>query len=467
MGVDTSVRFGTAVPPPARLREGGDAVLPNTALPNDETPFVIPVPQTLVSQTVTSQTVVTQTGFARTPLALSELPLRRRLVAFGFLVVAEFFYGWAWNTVDVLRPFLRESLGLSLTQAGSAYSAQGAGALLGAIVIGQLADRLSRRFMLAVIMAGYGLLLIAGVFVATYTQLLLQRFILGLFLGGSFPVVVGTYVGLFQPNLRGKLASAINTTFSSSIILLGVAFGHLGHGNWRLLLWLGGVPPVLLAGFAFLAIPEAHRPGQTPARHAKIPLGEMFTPALRRQTLLLAALTGLNFFSYQAFSGWLTTYLQSTRGLPLQEIGRLVSSQFVGNILGGFFWGWAGDRYGRRFGALGFFLAAAAIVAYLTVPNVFLVLLLLGFAYGFTLSASVTWGPWLAELYPSHLKSTASSIFNWGRLISFFSPLITGALATHFGLRASMMVSSATFVCAAALWRTLPETLQQHPTEQP
>ncbi len=393
--------------------------------------------------------------------ALCDLPLARRLVAFGFLLIAEFFYGWAWNTVDVLRPFLRQSLGLSLTQAGSAYSAQGAGALVGAITIGQLADKLGRRNMLVVVMAGYGLLLLAGVFVGTYVQLLLQRFVLGLFLGGSFPVVVGIYVDLFQPNVRGKLASAVNTTFSSAIILLGIAFGHLGHHNWRVLLWLGGVPPVVLAGVAYFAVPESRRSHLSRARRAKIPLAEMFTPALRRQTLLLAALTGLNFFSYQAFSGWITTYLQSTRMLPMEQIGHLVSSQFAGNILGGFVWGWAGDRYGRRFGAIGFFLAAGAIVAYLTVPTVFLLLLLLGFAYGFSLSASVTWGPWLAELYPPHLKSTASSIFNWGRLISFFSPLITGALASHVGLRASMMVSSGTFVCAALLWTALPETLKR------
>ena len=338
------------------------------------------------------------------PLLLCDLPLSRRLIAFGFLMVAEFFYGWGWNTVDVLRPFFRQSLGLSLTQAGSAYSAQGAGALIGAIVIGQLADRFGRRNMLFIVMLGYGTLLTAGVAVSSYPELVLQRFVLGLFLGGSFPVVVGIYVELFQPTVRGKLASALNTTFSSSIIVLGFAFGHFGHRNWHLLLWLGGIPPILLAGLAYRAVPAMPRriAAVTRASRTKIPLAEMFAPAVRRQTLLLAALTGLNFFSYQAFSGWLTTYLQGTRMLPLPEIGQLVSSQFVGNILGGFFWGWAGDRYGRRFGATGFLIAAGAIVAYLTVPSIFLLLVSLGFVYGFALSASVTWGPgWQSSILPT------------------------------------------------------------------
>ncbi len=389
--------------------------------------------------------------------ALVDLPLSRRLTAFGFLLIAEFFYGWAWNTVDVLRPLFRASLGLSLTQAGSAYSAQGAGALLGALSIGQMADRLGRRTMLVVVMSGYGLLLLAGTLVTSYGTLLLQRFVLGLFLGGSFPVVVGIYVDLFRPTLRGKLASAINATFSLAIITLGIAFGHLGARDWRTLLWLGGLPPLLLAGFAFVVIPRTE---SAPPRQGKLPLAELFTPALRRQTLLLATMTGLNFFAYQAFSGWVTTYLLTIRRLPAAEVGRLIATQFAGNVLGGFFWGWAGDRYGRRVGAAGFFAAAATIVAYLTVPGHSWTLTLLGVLYGLTLSASVIWGPWLAELYPPHLKSTASSIFNWGRLVSFFSPILTGLLAEHFGLLRAMLVSSVVFALAAWIWLKLPETLR-------
>jgi MFS family permease len=379
----------------------------------------------------------------------------RRCAAFAFLLLAEFFYGWAWNTVDVLRPFLRDSLGLSLTQAGSAYSAQGAGALIGAVAIGQLADRLGRRNMLVVIMAGYGLLLLAGVLVASYPQLLLQRFVLGLFLGGSFPVVVGIYVGLFDASVRGRLASAINLTFSSAIVLLGLALGHLGQHDWRVLLWAGGLPPVLLAGFAYLVVPATAAGDQA----SRFPVRELFAAPVRRRTLLLAALTGLNFFAYQAFSGWLTIYLHDVRHLAPEVTGRLVAAQFAGNMIGGFAWGWASDRLGRRFGALGFGLAAAAIVVYLWASPIAWLLMAVGFVYGFSLSSSVVWGPWLAELYPPHLKSTAASIFNWGRLISFFSPLITGALASAFGLQVAMLAASAAFLVAALIWRSLPETV--------
>lgn len=394
---------------------------------------------------------------AAAAVASTHPPLARGIVAFVFLLVAEFFYSWAWNSVDVLRPYMRETLGLTLTQAGSGYSAQGAGALIGAVAVGQLADRFGRRHMLAVVMAGYGLSLIAGSQVASYPAYLAQRFVLGLFLGGIFPVVVGIYVGLFAANVGGRLAGFINGIFSTAISALGLASGMV-NGDWKSLLWLGGVPPVLLAGLAYVLIPASADARRTGPRAGGPPVLELFAPGVRTQTLLLAALTGLNFFGYQAFSGWQTTYLRDVRHLSPAMLGEVVAWSFAANIVGGFAWGWAGDRFGRRFNALGFLGASALILVYLLLARSVAALSVVGALYGFMLSASVVWGPWLTELYPAHLKSTAASIFNWGRIVSFFAPLITGALAGSLGLGVTMGSASVTFAIAAGIWLYLPET---------
>ncbi|TPG48307.1 MFS transporter [Sphingomonas glacialis] len=386
---------------------------------------------------------------------------RRAVAAFAFLMVAEFFYSWAWNSVDILRPYIRDSLGLTLTEAGSGYSAQGAGALIGAVLIGQLADRFGRRNMLVVVMVGYGLSLLAGVAVTTYLQFIAQRFVLGVMMGGIFPIVVGIYVGLFRGNVRGRLASLINAIFGLAVIAMGVAVRQLPERageQWHLLLWIGGVPPIVLAAFAYVIVPHSVDTGRPEQPRARLPVLELFGPGLALQTAMLAALMGLNFFAYQAFSGWLTTYLKDVRLLSSAAIGGLVAWTFAANIVGGFFWGWASDRFGRRFNALGFFLGAAAIAAYLLVPANLALLGVIGALYGFMLSSSVVWGPWLTELYPPHLKSTAASIFNWGRIVSFFAPLITGSLAGAIGLGATMGMASVIFVIAALLWLMLPET---------
>lgn len=392
------------------------------------------------------------------PIADTYPPLGRAIGAFLFLMVAEFFYGWAWNSVDVLRPYIRETLGLTLTQAGSGYSAQGAGALIGAVFLGQLADRFGRRRMLMVIMVGYGLVLLSGTAVATYQQYLAQRFVLGLFMGGVFPIVVGIYVGLFRSNVGGRLASLINAIFTLSIACLGLAAGRLAGQDWRLLLWIGGLPPILLAIAAYVFIPASADIRRSKSASRKLPVSELFAPAVRRRTLMLASLTGLNFFAYQAYSGWLTTYLRDVRHLSPVEIGELVAMVSGANMIGGFVWGWLSDRLGRRFNAFGFLIAAAAIAVFLMAPTHLSLLAGIGAVYGFALSASVVWGPWLTELYPPHLKSTAASIFNWGRIVSFFAPLLTGAMAGNFGLGATMALASVTFAVAGVLWLALPET---------
>jgi MFS family permease len=392
---------------------------------------------------------------------MQELPTWRRLLIFGLLLCSEFLYGWAWNSVDVLRPFLRESLHLSLLEAGSLYSAQGSGALIGAIVMGQLADRLGLRRVLTAIILGYGIMLLMGIAVASYPELLGQRFLLGFFTGGVFPVGVGVYVNLFHPRVRGRLAGTLNAFFSGAIVMLGLALGLTAHHDWRLLLWMGGLPPFLLAPIMFMALPPHIGENAASPRQSKLPIAELFHPTLRKQTILLALMTGLNFFGYQAYSGWLTTYLTSVRGLTAAVAGSLVAWQFAGNVCGGFFWGWAADRFGRRFNALGFLIAACSIAIFLALPTNLWLLSGIGFIYGGTLCASVIWGPWLAELYPAHLRSTAASIFNWGRIISFFAPLITAGIANHFGLAAAMLSASLSFSVAAGIWLMQRETLSE------
>ena len=392
----------------------------------------------------------------------------RRLGALAFLALAYIFYSWAWNTVDVLRPYIASDLRLSLTQSGSLYSLQALGALVGAVINGQLADRFGRRNALMVVMMGFGSTLALGTIVDSYGQVLTQRFVLGFFTGSMYPITVGIYSGLFGPEVRGRVASIIMGSSYLAISLLGVASTAIfDRGlDWHLLLWAGLIP-IGLALLAPLAVPNDRRMiphGGIPTtftEKGKLPISELFSPRFRKQTIMLAMVSGFNFFAYQAFSGWATTYLKTVRMFSDSAIGVSVTWMFAGSVLGGFFWGWIGDRFGRRAPAVGFFLAAALILVYLYAPISPAVLNVVALVYGACLACSVVWGPWLAELYPSHLKSTAASIFNWGRIVSFLAPVITGAAAERFGLAATMTIGSVVFSAAAIIWLSLPETLNR------
>ncbi len=391
----------------------------------------------------------------------------RRFAALAFLLVAYFFYAWSWNTVDILRPYIKESLGLTDLQAGSSYTLQSIGAILGAVVMGQVADKIGRRNALVISMFGYGAGLLSALLVSSYAGLMFQRIALGFFLGSMFPIAVGIYSGLFARDVRGLIAGFVLGTYNVAVAALGflsAAAFRAGY-DWTVLLWAGAVP-VVLALFAFLIIPDdrhfipmdGHTDDEATAK-AALPIAELFKPGVAKQTILLATMTGLNFFAYQAFTGWATTYLKEDRGIPDTVVGDVLGWQFVGAAIGGLVWGWISDRFGRRIAAWGFVVAAALIPVYLFVPLPIGLLELTGFAYGLMLSCSAIWGPWLSELYPPHLRSTAASIFNWGRVISMTAPLITAPLAEAFGRAPVMSLASFSFLAAAIIWFRMPETV--------
>jgi MFS family permease len=393
----------------------------------------------------------------------------RRALALGFLLVAYFFYAWSWNTIDILRPYIKDSLGLSLTQSGSAYTIQSIGALLGAVIMGQLADKMGRRNALVISMIGFGSGLLSALWVTDYAGLVVQRLYLGYFMGSMFPIAVGIYSGLFAREVRGRIAGVVFFTYNLAVSALGfisAAAFRAGH-DWTLMLWAGAVP-LALAPFALMLIPDDRRlvpmdglsNGQATAS-SRLPITELFAPSVRRQTCMLGLMSGLNFFAYQAFTGWASTFLRTNRGVPDTAVGDILGWQFIGSAIGALAWGWLSDRHGRRAAAFGFLACAAIIPVYLFVPMSADALKALGLGYGFALSCSAIWGPWMSELYPPHLRSTAASIFNWGRIISMTAPLITAPLAEIFGLAPVMCLAAVAFVAAAAVWRSLPETISR------
>ncbi len=397
----------------------------------------------------------------------------RRIIAFGLILVSYVFYSFAWNTVDILRPYIQESLDLSLQQAGLSYTAQSIGALLGAVVLAQLADRFGRRNLLAFVTFGYGAALLLGLAVTDLTELLLQRLLLGFFLGGVFACAVGLYVGLFPPGIRGRLASFVGVSYAVGVMVQGWLGRSLLDTDWTLMLWIGGFAPLGIAVVLFTFVPDDRRmlpwggSDTAAAKPAKVPALELFAAPYRSLTIRLVALTGLNFLGYQAFFGWATTFLRDVRGLDGSAIGTVVTFAGFGGAIGGLAWGWAADRAGRKIGVLGFVGVGILMAAFVVAPANVALLSALYLGISLCMSAQVVWGIYFAEMFPSHLRSTAASIFNWGRIFSFLAPVATGALAAAAGMQASLLAGAVVFAMSALLWFTLPETLSARSSERP
>ncbi len=388
----------------------------------------------------------------------------RRWLMFAALMSVYVFYAFCWNTENFLRPYMAESLGLSKGQVAAFYTLQALGALIGALTIPQFADRYSRRNTFALIAIGFGIASIASLGVSSFYSALTQRFAMGFFLGGVFGCAVSLYVGLFSQTFRGLLGGIVQLVYNGGDAALSW-FGRHFADQWQLVMVFGGIGAILAAISVYLLVPDDRVliPWGGKRTHAgaskKLAIVELFTDGYWKITLRLVVLCGLNFFAFQAFNGWITTYLKEVLGYGPDMVGKLLTAMHVGSMVGAIAWGLAADRYGRRFNALGFFLAAVFIVVYLNVPQTPWMLAGVGFFYGGSLVSICCWGPYFAELYPEHLRATAASIFNWGRVVSLFGALLAGAIAQQYGLHTIMYIGAVTFLIGAFIWWSLPETL--------
>lgn len=378
-----------------------------------------------------------------------------RAIVVAYLLFLQFFYSWAWSSSDVLRPLFRNLYGLSLAEAGSAYSAQVVGALAGGLATGWVEHHIGRKATLALIGCGCGAAFGGGALVDGLASLVVQRFILGLFMGAVFPATIGVLVDLFPARQRGRLASLVDATYFAAVIALGWGLAAVSGAEWSLLFWPVGAALAIVGLLAFaLALPRhaADRPDCVPR------VRELLSPGLHRQTIALAAMVSANACGHQAFVGWMTVYLVEVGRVSDEAVAATLSAQYMGSIIGCFAWGYVADRFGRRAGGRGLIGAALFVLLFLMLPGPLWLRQIAVFGYGFTFAAVVTIGPWLAELYPPHMRGPATSIFQWGRFVSLFAPPLTGMLAATMGLPLVMALAALAFLSAGLVWRRLPET---------
>ena len=125
-----------------------------------------------------------------TPMRAEDISTTRRWLIFAAIMSVYVFYAFCWNTENFLRPYMAESLRLSKEQVAAFYTLQALGALIGALIIPQFADRYSRRSTFALIAIAFGAASVGSLAVSSFGSALTQRFIMGFFMGGVFGCAV-------------------------------------------------------------------------------------------------------------------------------------------------------------------------------------------------------------------------------------------------------------------------------------
>jgi MFS family permease len=137
---------------------------------------------------------------------------------------------------------------------------------------------------------------------------------------------------------------------------------------------------------------------------------------------------------------WLPAYLSSQLGFSLTRSALWISSTVAGGALGMYLFGQLADRIGRK--PLFIAFQAGAMIMAFVYPQVRdpTTLLLVGAITGVFLSGMIGgYGALIAESYPTHGRATAQNVlFNIGRGVGGFGPLVVGLLAAQYSLATAL-----------------------------
>lgn len=161
--------------------------------------------------------------------------------------------------IPPVLPAIRRSLGASGFQAGLLVSAFFLVYMLASPPLGWLADRHSRRRIIAAGVMLWSLATLLSGWAPSYGWLLAARALVGIG-EAAYACIVPAIIGdLFNARQRGRALAVFNAA-----IPVGMAFGYLlggwaeAHWGWRSVFYIGALPGLLLA-LTLLATPEPER----------------------------------------------------------------------------------------------------------------------------------------------------------------------------------------------------------------
>jgi MFS transporter, AAHS family, 4-hydroxybenzoate transporter len=371
------------------------------------------------------------------------------------------------------------------------------GMMIGGAVAGLVGDRWGRKVALLGSVTTFGVLTVAAAAADGPVTLGVLRFLAGLGLGGAMPNAAAL-AAEFVPRRHRPFAVtvAIVCVPLGGMVAAAGAEGVLPAWGWRTLFVMGGVAPLVVAGFLAAALPESPRfLARHPARWPElarllerfghpmtasaqfadaseravgsVSLAALFQPAFRRDTLalwsafffcMLGVYTAFNWVPSMLAGAGLAAY--ATRGILAFNLGGV-----LGAITGALVIARRGSKPtmlvlsgGAAASALG--MAALPIVAGAAPLPIIAMLALTGCLINAVQTTMYALG---AHVYPTSVRATgvgtAVAVGRAGGVLSTYAgewALASGGSATFFGLIAAAM--TAVFGALAVVGGHIPRT---------
>jgi MFS family permease len=375
--------------------------------------------------------------------------------------------GYAMDGFDLLilgfmLRTIAADLGLSPAQSASLVTATLIGAVIGGIGFGMLSDRLGRVRVLTWTIVVFAVFTGLCAFAQGYWDLLFYRTIAGIGLGGEFGIGMALVAEAWPAAKRARASSYVGLGWQMGVLIAAIATPLLLPViGWRGMFAVG-VFPAIAAYFirASLHEPEVFvekskdRPKES-ALHLLVKDGET-----AKLSLGMVILCSVQNFGYYGVMIWLPNYLSTRFGFALTQSALWTCVTLAGMALGIFMFGHIADRIGRRPAFFAYMAGAAVMVlvySRLTDP---IQLLVVGAIMGFFVNGMLGgYGALISELFPTSARATAQNVlFNIGRGVGGFGPVVVGAIATAYSFETAIAGLAALYVLDIfAMWLLIPE----------
>lgn len=381
----------------------------------------------------------------------------RRVLFWCALIIV--FDGYDLAVAGIALPSIMKDMGVNSTSAGFMVSSALFGMMVGAILLGTIADRIGRRRAIAICVGLFSVFTAAAGFTSDPVLFSVTRFLAGLGIGGVMPNVVAQMTEYSPKRIRNTMVTLMFSGYAVGGMLAAV----LGKGlietyGWQSVFVAAGLPAILIPlimkslpeSMPFLiksgridelkktasklepsyqphandrfSLPSEHKADDAPIRH-------LFHEGRGFSTVMFWVAFFMCLFMVYALSSWLTK-LMANAGYSLGSALTFVLVLNFGAIAGAVGGGWLADRFHIKHVLVVFFALAAVSISMLgyKVPTVVLYFLV-GTAGATTIGTQILAYAYVGQFYPMAVRSTgigwASGV---GRSGAILAPIVIGTL---------------------------------------
>lgn len=358
-----------------------------------------------------------------------------------------------------VQPQVQAEFHCSDSQIGLLTTAFFWGYMLFAPFAGILADRIDRKYIMAIGAVIWSVATLLTAITHSYGVLLIRHTIVGIG-EATFVTITPAFVSdLFAEHKRGRIMAIFYVAIPVGTAIGYLVGGYLGHlYGWRAPFYVCAIPGVIL-GLILLLVPEpvrgSHDTIQRTYERSSL-AGLMKNGAFWTCSLGMAMMT----FTVGGLQVWMPTFLSRLRGIPLEaanfRFGLLTVIAGAASALAG---GWIGDRLLRK--NPGAYYLVSGVGMALSVPFVILAILMHGsimypailLGEFFILLNTAPLNAALVNSVSANIRSTAVAVnlFTIHLLGDAFSPTIIGYISDRTNLQVGFIPTVIAVILSAVI----------------